>query len=128
MSEPTPPVRIEIVPGALSAQVTPHDIASQQGSIACWSYVTDGLVAHRQAEIAFTLRRDPGEAIDGFPEDPLRLFATIYQLAEAGQRVGAGAVTEFGETRFFGHHLLYAPAQPMAGVALPSPCLAALLI
>jgi hypothetical protein len=128
MSEPTPPVRIEIVPGALSAQVTLHDIASQQGPIACWSYVTEGLAAHQQAEIAFTLRRDPGEASDGFPEEPLRLFATIYQLAAGGQRVSAGAVIEFGETRFFGHHVLYAPAQPLAGVVLPSPCLAALLI
>lgn len=128
MSEPTLPVRIEIVPGALFAQVTLHDVASQQGPIACWSYVTDGLAAHEQAEIAFTLRRDPGEASDGFPEDPLQLFATIYRLAEGGQRVGPGGVTEFGQTRFFGHHVLYAPAQPLAGVALPSPCLAALLI
>jgi hypothetical protein len=37
-------------------------------------------------------------------------------------------VTEFGERRFFDHHVLYVAAQPLPGVALPSPCLAGLLI
>lgn len=128
MSEPTAPVRIEIVPGVLSVQVHVHDIASQHGPIACWSYVTDGLAAHRQAEIAFTLRREPHEPSDGFPEDPLRLFATIHEHAEAGERIGAGAAIELGDAMFLGHHVLYVTAPPLPGVALPSPCLTALLI
>jgi hypothetical protein len=122
------PVRVEILPGQLSAAVYTHAIESQQGTIACWSYVTEGLAAHGQAELVFTLRRDPGEAPEGFPAEPLRLFATLHELAVRGQRVGPGGLTEFGERRFFEHHLLYAVAQPMAGVALPVPCLAALLV
>lgn len=119
---------VEIVAGQLSARVYPHEIATQQARIACWSYVTDGLVAHDQAEIAFTLRREPGEAVEAFPDEPLRLFAAIFELAVGGQRVTAGGQTEFGDARFFGHHLLYARAQPLTDVPLPPGCLAALLV
>ncbi|HMG24473.1 MAG TPA: hypothetical protein VK607_24220, partial [Kofleriaceae bacterium] len=128
MMEPTAPVRVEVIPDQLAVEVYLHEIASQQGAIACWTYVTDGLAAHGQTEIAFTLRHDPDDVSDVFPDDPLRLFATIHGLAATGQRVGAGGVTEFGEAMFFGHHVLYAPAQGLAGVALPAACLAALLV
>jgi hypothetical protein len=105
-----------------------HDIESESGPIACWSYVSHGLAALDQSEIVFTLRRDPDESSDGFPQDPLHLLATIYQLAADGQRVGPGGVTEFGARSFLGHHLLYVEARPLDQVPLPPSCLAALLI
>ena len=122
------PVRVEIVPGQLRAAVYAHALESQQGTIACWSYVTEGLAAQGQVELVFTLRRHADESPEAFPAEPLQLFSTIHALAGRGQRVVPGAVTEFGEQRFFDHHVLYAAAQPMAGVALPVPCLAALLV
>ena len=121
-------VRVDIVPEKLSVRVEAHEIPSRHGPMACWSYVSDGLTAHGQIEIVFTLRRDPAESDSAFPADPMELLATIHGLAESGQRVTAGGVTEFGERRFFDHHVLYVAAQPLPGVALPSPCLAGLLI
>jgi hypothetical protein len=126
--EPAWPVELEVVPGELSARVYLHDIESQGGPIGCWSYVSHGLAALEQPEIVLTLRRDPGEASADFPQDPLRLFATLYQLAADGRRVGPGDVTGFGDRSFLGHHLLYVGAQPLDGVPLPPSCLAALLI
>src|ERR1043166_3087146 len=120
-------MRVEIIPGKLTVRVETHEIPSRHGAMACWSYVTDGLAAFDQTEIVFTLRRDPGDPPAG-PEEPMQLFATIAELAASGQRVTAGGVTEFGERRFFDHHVLYVAAQPLPGVALPSPCLAGLLI
>ena len=70
--EPTWPVELEVVTGELSARVYLHDIESQSGPIACWSYVSHGLAALEQPEIVFTLRRDPDEPSDGFPQDPLQ--------------------------------------------------------
>jgi hypothetical protein len=125
-SEPAAPVRVELIAGKLAAQVTQHEIKSPQGAISCWSYVTEGLIAQHQAELVFTLRRDPGEP--SFPQDPLQLFVTVYHLAERGQRVVSGSITQFGERRFFGQHLVYVGAQPMAGVSLPPSCLAAVLV
>jgi hypothetical protein len=128
VSEPVSSVDVELIAGKLSARVVLHDIAALQGTISCWSYVTDGLVGQDQAELVFTLRRDPDEPSDAFPQDPLELFATVYQLAESGQRVTSGGVTELGARRLFGHHLMYVTAQPLAGVALPPSCLAAVLV
>lgn len=127
-SEPSWPVRIEIIPGKLSVRVHRHEIETQGGPVPCWSYVTQGLTALQQTEIVFTLRSDPDEAADAFPQDPLRLFAAIHPLAEAGQRVTSGSFTEFGAQGFFGHHLLYVRAQSLTGVTLPASCLAALLV
>ena len=126
--EPTWPVELEIVGGKLSARVYLHDIASPSGPIVCWSYVSHGLAALGRREMVFTLRRDPGEPSDGFPQDPLHLLATIYYSAVDGKRVGPGGVTEFDARSFLGHHLLYVEAQPLDGVPLPPSCLAALLI
>jgi hypothetical protein len=131
VSEPIAPVEVEIVAGKLSARVYVHEIASLHGTIPCWSYVSEGLAAQRQTEVVFTLRREPGEPDrpeDGFPEDPLRLFASIHELAENGQHVTSGSFAEFGGNGFFGHHLLYVRAQPLVGVVLPSSCLVALLV
>jgi len=127
-SEPAAPVDVELIAGKLSARIYVHEIDARQGSIPCWSYVTDGLIGQQQAELVFTLRRDPGEPSDGFPPDPLQLFVAVYQLAEQGKRATSGSFTQFGDRNFFGHHLLYASAQPLAGVTLPPDCLAALLV
>ncbi|HYZ66435.1 MAG TPA: hypothetical protein VE666_01285 [Mycobacterium sp.] len=126
--EPTWPVELEVVPGKLFARVYLHDIDFRGRPIACWSYVSRGLIALDHAEIVFTLRRNKGEPSDGFPQDPLHLLATIYQLADDGQRVGPGDVTGFSGRTFLGHHLLYAEPQPLDRVPLPQSCLAALLI
>jgi hypothetical protein len=122
------PVRIEIMAGELSVQVYVHEIVSQQGIIPCWSYVTEGMAAHGQTEIVFTLRREVGELSGQFPEEPLHLFATIHGFAKKDRRVTAGGATEFGARSFFGHHLLYVKAQPLDGVTLPGSCLTALLV
>lgn len=118
----------EVVPGDLHAWVYPHEIPSQRGLISCWSYVSRGLAAFEQPEIVFTLRRDPDSSSDSFPHDPLHLFATLYRFASGGRRVGRGDITEFGDERFLGHHLLYVGAQTLDGVPLPPSALAALLI
>jgi hypothetical protein len=77
--ELTWPVELEVVAGKLSARVYLHDIEFQGRPIACWSYVSHGLAALEQPEIVFTLRRDPDEPSDGFPQP------------KSGQDTGAGA-------------------------------------
>lgn len=122
------PVTVEIIPGELSARVYLIEINATGGKIPCWLYVSDGLGAHQHREVVFTLRRESGEADAAFPEDPLRLFGTLYQVAAQGKRVTVGGCTEFGARRFFEQHLLYADAQPLSEVTLPPGCLTALLI
>jgi hypothetical protein len=122
------PVTVEIIPGELTARVYCHTISATHGPVPCWSYVSDGLRAHRQPEVVFTLRRERGEDDEAFPEDPAQLFGTFYRLAAQGHRVTVGSCTELGARRFFGHHILYADAQPLTDVSMPPACLTALLI
>ena len=127
-SAATPLATVGVVAGALVVRVHAHELAGAAGRIACWSYVTEGLAAHGQAEMVFTLRRGAGEPVDGFPADPFQMFAAVHARASAGQRVGPGGLTRFGDAKFFDCHVLYAHAQPVPGVALSPRCLALVLI
>lgn len=80
--------RVELVPGALAAEVSLLEIASRDGPLGCWSYRSDGLRAHGQAELRLTLRRRPDEAPDAYPTDPLELFRAIGELARVAARLG----------------------------------------
>lgn len=122
------PVTVPLIADQLSVRVYVHEIPTSQGPISCWSYVTDGLRARGHAEVVFTLRREPGEDTTAFPEEPCRLFEAFYQLAAQGHHPSAGSFTELGGARLFGHHLLYADAQPLDDVEIPPDGLAALLI
>jgi hypothetical protein len=126
MSELRFPLAVEIVPGAFSAMVHSHKLSTLQGEIPCWSYVSKGLKAVEHPELVITLRREVDEPEDAFPDDPLQLFMALHQIAGQGKRVGPGEVSELGGKRFFGHHLVYARAQPLGDVVLPPGCLAAL--
>ncbi len=126
------PMQFELIPQTLRARVYLHDIDSIDGCVPCWSYVTDGLRAQGQKELIFTLRREPNEQPEAFPEAPLHFFQTVNQFAQEGQLVNEGDFTEFGASGFLGHSevraIAYIPPQPLAGVEMPSPLLAAILL
>jgi hypothetical protein len=79
-----------------------------------------------QPEIVFTLARTRGETLA--PPQPIQLFRIIHDFARAGQIVGAGGVTQFGDDKFFGRHLTYIPAQRLPGIAIPSAAICAILV
>ena len=116
----------ELVPGQLSAHVYDHLLPMADGTIPCWSYVTSGLERHQQPEIIFTLAHTVDDTV--VPEDPLRLFHTINELAETGRLVRAGGVTQFGERKFLGRHLAYIAPQKLPGVAVPQTAICAILV
>jgi hypothetical protein len=122
------PVQFELIPGKLGANVYFHEIDTPSGPLACWTYTTDGLLAHRQKELAFTLQCEPEEPADAFPDDPLHLFTFIEQLAQDGQLVEAGGVTQFGNRDFLGRHLAYIPPQPLRDVPVQHPSIIPILI
>ncbi len=123
------PVHFELVPGKLSARVYLHEIESQQGPVPCWSYVTDGLWAHGQKELIFTLRRDRGEEASDFPDAPLNFFAAVYGFAARGQLVDAGDISQLGGADFLGYKsLAYMHPQSFKDLPVSSPALAAILL
>ncbi|GMQ79107.1 MAG: hypothetical protein BMS9Abin02_1663 [Anaerolineae bacterium] len=123
------PVHFELIPGKLSAQVYLHELESRDGPVACWSYVTDGLWAHRQKELVFTLGRRRDQPASDFPHDPLKFFRTIYPFAKQGQVVDVGDFSELGTSSFLGHKsIVYLPPQAFEEFTASSPTLAAILL
>jgi hypothetical protein len=122
------PAHFELVPGKLAADVHFHEIGTPAGSLACWTYTTNGLLTYGQKELIFTLVCAPDEARNAFPQDPLHFFAFILQLAQAGQLVDAGGVSRFGDKNLLGHHLAYIPPQSLQGVPIPDSAITAILV
>jgi CHAT domain-containing protein len=88
------PLLVELIPGRLNARIYVHDLQSMSGAIPCWSFVTEGLSEHGQAEFIFTLRRDTDEVAGAYPVEVLDFFRSVYELAERGRLVGAGDYSE----------------------------------
>jgi len=127
------PLRLELIPAALHASVYRHDLpAGSSGEIPCWTYVTEGLRALGQKEIALTLRRLPTEEPSAFPRAPLDLFRAVQPLAARGQLVDESGLTELGG-QFLGESdfraIGYLAPQRLPGVpAPPAPWLTAILL
>jgi hypothetical protein len=86
------PVHIEVVPGSLTVHVSVEETESTlEGSIRCWSYVSDGLAALGQKEIYLLVRQRPPESDEGFPRDLLGFYSLGGPLAFAiSGRIAAG--------------------------------------
>src|SRR5215471_4591411 len=117
--------RIELIPGKLTTTVQPHTIHSREGPISCWSYFTDGLLAHRQQELILTVKRKEDEEDDGFPDDPLHFFKRLYDLTQQGKTIDGGDYTRFGRPGFLDHDgvvgLVYVRANERAAVGADTP-------
>lgn len=88
------PTQIEVVPGKLTVRVAVEDrMTLLEGVIRCWSYISDGLAASGQTELAFLIRQLPGEAEGAFPRDLLGFYSLVHQLAEGGRLVNVGGFT-----------------------------------
>jgi hypothetical protein len=126
------PLDYELIPGKLTARVYLHEIETKEGRVPCWSYITNGLRTHQQKELIFTLRRHPNEEPSDFPLQPLQYFQTVYEFAMQGRLVDEGSFTQFNPPGFLdgsaSNALIYIRPQPLKGVEVPFPSLAAILV
>ncbi|APR82809.1 Hypothetical protein A7982_08158 [Minicystis rosea] len=99
----------------------------------CWTYMSEGLVAEGQHEIAFSVKREPGEAEDAYPRTLLELYATIHGFAQQKQIVHEGGMTRInrsrpGMLRDDLHGILYTPPQLLDGVKATGPFLTGIFV
>jgi len=97
------PQSVDVIPGKLRVRIFLHEIKYEKEIFPCWSFVTDGLVAQKQKEIIFTLRRGSGQRPEDYPRELLDLFATFFHYAERGQIVDVGQSSLFGESGLEGN-------------------------
>jgi hypothetical protein len=74
--------------------------------VSCWTYITNGLWAHRQKELIFSLRRSPQEKANDFPHAPLQFFNDVYRFSEQGRLVDVGDISEMATSSFLDHKSL----------------------
>ena len=113
----------QVVPGELAAQIYRHTIPYSQ-PVPCWTYVTQGMMAHQQKELLITLKRTDDKA----PDFVLQLLKHIFRLAKQGRTVDAGGYTSMtvaGADAKVGlpFNLLYLDPIRLPGIPMPSPAL-----
>jgi hypothetical protein len=95
--------------------------------------VSDGLAAHGQVELCFTVKREAGEAEHAFPRMLFDLFRIIEDCAANGQIVTEGGFTRLnpampGLVRDDFHGVMYTSGQRLAGVEAREPFLTAIAL
>ena len=117
----------QIIPGELAAQVYRHTIPYSQ-PVPCWTYVTQGMMAHQQKELVVTLRRADAAGDAKAPDFVLKLLEYIFGLAKQGRTVDAGGYTSMtltgADTKLgLPFNLLYLDPIRLPGIPIPSPAL-----
>ncbi|ODT68480.1 hypothetical protein ABS71_09725 [bacterium SCN 62-11] len=108
---------VELLPG-----VVVHAYLHQHQQHTCWSYLTEGLRALDQSELAFCWPFEDGDV--PVPPRPLEFFDTVCRAVAQGGRVGPGDVTGFAKgSEVFGRKdvtgVLYVPCPGLEEIAVP---------
>jgi hypothetical protein len=132
---PGAPVAIEdVVEGKLRVRVFSHVVAAESSSVPCWTFVSDGLLAVGQKELAFTVKREPDEPEAAYPRELLHLYEDVFWLAGQEKKiVDEGDFTRLGDEgpgllRSDFRGVLYTPPQRLEGVTTSGPYLTAIVV
>ena len=96
------PIKLGISAGQLAVTIYLHEENSVAGKLACWSYLTEGLVNHNQKECLLTLRINANEDPNKFPMQPLQFFSYLLKHAQQKKTVDIGDAIKLGEKGLFG--------------------------
>ena len=127
-----PSFNVQVVPGKLSVQVYRHEVDYFK-PVPCWTFITEGLWAHKQKEVVLTLRRDAQGDNGEPPRFPLQIIESIYRLAAQGKLVDTWGYSYFvltavKERKAAVFYVAYLYPLPLSGIRLPSPALTAILM
>jgi hypothetical protein len=111
----------------MGVRVSRLPMFASAGCIACWSFVSSGLMRAGHREVVLTLRREPDEV-----ELPVAVvgsyFASLLAFAEQGSMVQEWGISAFDEAPFWGRRgVIYAPALNLS-LELPTDVLAAIIV
>jgi len=96
------PIKLELVPKRLIVNIYQQDLPGKGSQIPCWIFVTQGMTALKQNELALVLRFKKNEDGRKFPKTPLPLFLFLYKAVMQKKRFVAGDVVRFGEKGLLG--------------------------
>src|SRR5262249_11859532 len=96
---------------------------------ACWTFVSDGLIAYGQKEMVFTVARRPDEQPEAIAREVGKFFSTVQKLAAQGRRVDFGDISVFdGAGPAGARGFAYIRPEALDGVDVPSSAVAAIAL
>ncbi len=123
-------MRVEILPGRLCVDIMDHLAVFGEQGYTFLSYLSDGLHALGQREVALTFLASA--AVEEQLEAPLPLLETLYAYALEGLCVDVGDTTELSQGDLMGRPglrgALYVDPQPLPGLPLPHSRMTMLLL
>ena len=123
------PVQLDFPELRLRVGIYSHHLPTAQEPLPCWSYVTHGFEAWDQRELVLTVKREPGEPPELYPQDPIDVLTALGPVVTAEQKLGVGSyLFRAAGPGLFGAHVLCVDAIPLAGVDLPANALAGIAI
>ncbi|MGC4046294.1 MAG: hypothetical protein QM758_21095 [Armatimonas sp.] len=125
---PPPYKTIEIVPNVLAIQVYSHAMETMLETFPCWTFISKGLSTIRQKEIIVSLKQKPDDKEEEIFDAVLNYYKIITRLVMDKRYVDQGGFTQFGERKFFEHHLIYVEPRSIPDVPVPRNALCVLMV
>ncbi len=99
------------VSDSLKIEIHLHEFFLGDRERRAWTYLTRGMQAVSQQEMALTLLLDDDMDADNFPKTPVKMFQLLHEHATSGRLVQSGDATRLGKRGIFGFPcLFYVPA------------------
>jgi len=96
---------------SLKVEVYLHEFFLGDRNRSCWTYLTQGMTAHGQREMALSLLVDDDADPTDLPKTPLKMFKLLHERRSGDRQVDLGGSTRLGQTGIFGFPcLFYVPA------------------
>jgi len=114
------PHRIEGLTDTLALTAFQHEITTRERAIACWTFVSDGLLGLGQKELALTIERGRDEHPEEIAREMGSFIVAVHRMAGQGRLVDIGDLTLFGGPGPAGARgVAYVVPETMPGVELP---------
>lgn len=127
-SAPAPYKTLEIAPGVLAINVYAHTMPTMLETFPCWTFISRGLANIQQKEIVVSLKQKPDDNEEEIFEAIVNYYKMVARFAADKRYVDQGDFTQFGERKFFEHHLVYVEARSIPEIPVPEKALYALMV
>jgi hypothetical protein len=126
--------RETLVPGELSVSVFASTFDAPSGPVPSWTYVSEGLWAQHQKEIAFSIKREPGEPVEAYPRAIFSMYSSIHAMAREGRLVDVNGFSRLGPSstvfprRADYRCVMYMRPESVPGIEVGAPFLSAVFV
>ena len=125
------PLLLDVIPERLQVSFTQTQIETPAGKVAVWHWISTGLKALYQKEVAITLLAESTDVLPDRMQWVVGYYEALFGYAERGRLVDTGSLTALSTTGALGRRIcgmLYVDADGSGNLEIPSDTLSALFL